>query len=151
MFLQRCHLSKLNSAELFGLIWQTEIRVADSKRTMGLSLLKQSLLIEQNVDKFSLFVSLSLSFKSSNLQRKKSFWSPTDSIWNTDSFKLAWFTLPDSFQKSPYECQTILDLFFYPCLKEYSLQYTCKYCYYCYIEHTDYQGQKNYIHSNYWR
>ena len=73
VLLQRYHLSKLNSAELFGLIRQTKIRMADSKRTMGLSLLKQSSLIEQNVDKFCLFVSLSLSVKSSNLQRKNKF------------------------------------------------------------------------------
>ena len=50
--------------------------MVDYNGTSGLSLLIQSLITEQ-----------------------KRWWSPTDRIWKpADSFKLAWFTLPDSFK-----------------------------------------------------
>ena len=77
-------------------------------------------------------LSFSFSVKQSNLQRKK-----VKKVQQTvlgkpaDSFKLAWFTLPDSFKIARNPCQTVLNFFgflFTPAVSCYSISQSKWFC-----------------------
>jgi len=79
--------------------------VVDCNGRSGLSLLIESALIEQNVDEYaSIFFTFS-QIKQFATQKQTVFEKPAD------SFKLALFTLPDSFKIPRNPCQTVLNFF----------------------------------------
>ena len=68
----------------------------------------ESALIEQNVDEYaSIFFTFSQIKQFATQKQFRKF----NSEKPADSFKLAWFTLPDSFKIPRNPCQTVLNFF----------------------------------------